>query len=108
MFRVDLAKFDGATGVIKDGLLEGCAEFGIIEEDVRIVIPSVEVTLDGFDGLENTVQLLISCQHHECCLGPWLRSIRPFASYLEDLVVFLANFSVAGHVSNCNPAALSG
>lgn len=72
MFRVDLTKFNSATGIVQNGLLECSAEFGIVEEDVWVVIPSVEMPLDGFDRLKNTIQLLISCQNDECGFGSWL------------------------------------
>lgn len=92
MFRVDLTKFNSATGIVQNRLLECGAEFGIVEKDVRVVIPSIEMSFDGFDRLKNTVQLLVSCQNNESGFGSWLRSIWSLAAYLEDLIVFLADF----------------
>ena len=92
MFGVDLTKFNSATGVVQNGLLEWSAEFGIVEEDIWVVVPSVEMSFDGFNRLKNPIQLLVSCQNNESCFGSWLWSIWSLAAYLEDFVVFFTNF----------------
>jgi hypothetical protein len=50
----NLSKFDWGARVVLNRLLKGRIEFAIVEEHVGVVIPSVEVTLDGLDGLDDT------------------------------------------------------
>lgn len=48
-FRVDKSKLYGSACIILDGLLEGFVELFIVQEYIWVVIPSVEMSLDGFD-----------------------------------------------------------
>ena len=57
---IDLTKLDGAAGVVDNGVLEGGVEVAIVEEDVGIVEPSIEVTLDGLDGLDDAFEFLVA------------------------------------------------
>lgn len=91
--RADLSKFNSRRGVFLYRLLEGLIEFPIIEEDVGVVIPPVEVTLHGLHGLENTIQLLVSCEDNKCGIGSGLAGIGLEAAGNEDLVVLFADFS---------------
>lgn len=43
----DFAKLDGGGGILLDSLLERLVEIPVIEEDVGVVVPAVEVALDG-------------------------------------------------------------
>jgi len=53
--RVDLPKFYRRTCVVGDGFLEGGIEVAVIQKDVGIVEPSIEVPFNGLDGLHNAV-----------------------------------------------------
>lgn len=97
--RADLAKLDGGGCVILDGILEGLIEVAVVEEDVGVVVPAIEVALDGLDGLDDTVQLLVPGQDDESSVGPGLGRVGFQAALDEDLVVFLADFSVTVRVS---------
>jgi hypothetical protein len=48
----DLAKLDLPGRIFLDRLLEVVVELGVVEEDVRVMEPAVEVALDRPDGLE--------------------------------------------------------
>ncbi len=90
---VNLAKFDRRAGVLGDGLLEGRVEVAIVEEDIRIMIPAIEVSLDGFDRLNHPLELLVPRQDDE----RGVRS-RPIGFGLEtarhkNLVILFADFS---------------
>ena len=89
---IDLSEFNSSTGVVHDGLLEVVVEVAIVQEDVGVMIPSVEVALNGLDGLEDTVKLLVSGQHNESCVCLWFRAIWDCAAGHEDLIVLLADF----------------
>lgn len=91
---VNLTKLHGATGVIRDGVLEGRVEVAIVQKDVGIMIPPVEVTLNRLDRLYNTIQLLISGQDNKCCVCSRLAGIYFKTSSGKDLVMFLADFPV--------------
>ena len=52
--RVNLTKLHRRTRVIGYYLLKRRVELAIIEEDIWVVIPSVEMTFDGFYGLDDT------------------------------------------------------
>ena len=89
--RVNLAEFDGRTREVGYCLFEGRIEVSIVEEDIRIVKPTVEVSFHGADGIHDTRQLLISCQNDEHSICAWLTRVRLQASRHEDLVVLLAD-----------------
>lgn len=89
---VDGSKFHGATCIVLDRLLECRVELRIVKEDIWVMVPSVEMSLDGLDGLDDTIQLLISCQHHKRRIRSRFRGIRLQASRHKDLVVVFTNF----------------
>jgi hypothetical protein len=98
---VDLAELDRGAGVVRYRLLEGGIEVAVIQEDVWVVEPAIEMSLDALDRLEDAIQLLVTRQHHE-------RSICPLAfrlllgvetAVMEDFVVFLVDFAVRAKVS---------
>lgn len=90
----DLAKLDGARGVVADSLLEGLIELAVVEEDVGVVVPAVEVALYGADGLEDTLELLVSGENDKGGVGSGLFVVGLLAAGKEDLVVLFADFSV--------------
>ena len=89
---INLSKLNSSTGVVHDGLLEVVVEVAIVQEDVWVMIPPVEVALNGLDGLEDTVKLLVSGQHNEGCVRLWFRAIWDCTAGHKDLVVLLADF----------------
>lgn len=93
VFRADLAEFDGGGGVVEDGLAEGGVEVAVVEEDIGVVEPAVEVTLDGLERFDHAVQLLIPGQDHEGGVGSGC-AVLDFGvetAVDEDLVVFLGD-----------------
>lgn len=54
-FGVNLSKLHRRAGVIGDYLLECRVELAVVEEDIWIVIPSVEMAFNGFYGLDDAV-----------------------------------------------------
>lgn len=91
---IDLAKLDWGTGIVLHRVHELLVEVTIVEEHVWIVPPAVEVSLDGLDRLDNTIDLLVSGQNHEGGICPWATRVDILASGGKDLVMFLADFSV--------------
>ena len=92
--RANLAELDRGRGVVLNDLLEGGIEISIVQEDVRVVVPSVEVALDGLDGLDHTVQLLVSGEDDEGAVDTGLARIGFEAALDKDLVVLFADLSV--------------
>ena len=92
---IDFAKLHRAGRVVLDRVLEGRVELSIIEEDIRVVIPAVEVALDRLDGLDDAVQLLVSGEDHEGAVCSRSAGVRFETSYFEDFVVLFTDFSVA-------------
>lgn len=92
--RANLAELDGSGSVVLDGVLEGVVEVAIVQEDVGVVIPAVEVALDGLDGLDDTVQLLVSGEDDEGAIDAGLAGVGLEAAGDEDLVVFFADSPV--------------
>ena len=45
----NFAKFDGTRCVVTNCVLERLVEVSVVQEDVWIMVPSVEMTLDGLD-----------------------------------------------------------
>ena len=66
--RIDLAELDGRAGVVCNCSLEFLSKVSIVQKDIRVMEPSIEVPLDRFDGLYNAFQLLVSCKYHKCCI----------------------------------------
>jgi hypothetical protein len=91
---IDLAKFDRSTGVILHRVHKLLVEVTIIQEHIWIVPPSVEVSFDGFDGLDNTLQLLIPGKDDEGSIRSWATCVNRLTSSSEDLVMFLTDFPV--------------
>lgn len=104
--RANLAELDGSRSVVLDSVLEGVVEVAIVQKDVGVVVPAVEVALDGLDGLDDTVQLLVSREDDEGAIGAGLAGVGLKAAGDEDLVVFFADFPVGGGKRNKFVSAL--
>jgi len=70
-------------------------ELAIVEEDIWIVEPTIKVTLDAFDGLDDAFQLFISGKHDECSIGPrfFCGDIGVLASGGKNTIVLFADFA---------------
>ena len=51
----DFAEFDGGGGGVPDGFFEGRVEVAVVEEDVGVVEPAVEMALDALDALDHAI-----------------------------------------------------
>lgn len=95
---IDFTKLDGCTGVVLHSCLEVFVEVAVVKENVRIVEPTVEVALDRLEGLDDTVQFLVSRENDEGSVS--LGSLRPLgvnghAASSKDLVILFADFPIS-------------
>jgi hypothetical protein len=88
----NLAPFNLRLCVVANGLFEGCVEISVIKEDVRVVVPPIEVPLEGFDGLYDAVKLLIPGQDYNRRVRAGSARVGFKAAYRERLVVLIADF----------------
>ena len=96
---IDLAEFHGGAGVVLHGGLEVLVKVTVVQEDVRVVEPAIEVPLDRLERLNHTVQLLVSGENDEGGVGPGALGtigIDGHTARGEDLVMLFADFSVWG------------
>lgn len=98
--RIDLAKLDRGTCVVSYGLSERRIEVSIIQKNIGIMEPSVEMPFHRLDRLYNPIQLLISCQDHENRVRSSAMGLRFETAGHKDFVVFLADFSVSSKISD--------
>jgi len=91
---VNLAELDSSRRVVLDSVPEGGVEFLVVEEDVGVVIPSVEVAFNRLDGLDHAIQLLVSREDDKDTVGTRFASVGLAAADLENLVILFADFSV--------------
>ena len=54
VLRINLAKLNSRRGVVCNGLLESAVELLVVEEDVRVVEPAVEMALEALETVEDT------------------------------------------------------
>lgn len=92
--RVYFAEFDSSAGVVHNRLLKCLIEVSIVEENIWIMKPSVEMPFHRFNGLDNTLQLLISRQDYQRGVRPWCICFGLDASGYEDFVVIFAYFTM--------------
>lgn len=71
MLRTNLAKLDGSRGVVHHRLFERAVEFSIVEKDIGVVKPAVEMSFYALQTLNDSVQLLVSRQHHKSGICAW-------------------------------------
>lgn len=101
--RANLAKLDGGGCVVLNGVLERLVEVAIVQKDVWVVVPAIEVALDGLERLDNAIQFLVPGQDDEDAVGARLGSVGLETALDEDLVILLADFSVRWPKSACRP-----
>jgi len=98
-----LPKLYWGARVIQYRLFKGYVEVAIIEEDVWIMEPPIEVSLHGLDRLHHSFQLLISCQHNQSCVSTWSDSLGLEAAGHENFVMILTYFPEAKSATTWNP-----
>ena len=91
----DFPPFHLATCVIHYRLLECRIEVSVVEEDIRVVEPAIEMPLDRFYGLEYTIQFLIPRQHHESCISSGPAYLRLETTCYKGFVVLFAYFTAS-------------
>lgn len=91
---INLSKLDWRARVVEDRLFESRVEVAIIQKDVRIVEPAIEMSFDRFDRLQNSFQLLISSQHDKGGIGAWFPSVDfgVEATGMENFVMLFTDF----------------
>ena len=98
---VDLAKLDIGADVLTDLILEGRVEVAIVQKDVWVVEPSVEMSLHGLERLQDTFEFLVTGEDDEGGVGARLVGLEGWVLTAcdKDLVVLFADFSVEYDVS---------
>ena len=98
---VDLAKLDIRADVFADLIFKGGVEVAVVQEDVWVVEPSVEVSLDRLEGLQHTFEFLVTGEDDESGVGARLVGLegRVLTACDEDLVVLFTDFPVEYGVS---------
>ena len=93
--RINLAELHRSTCVVHYSLFECLVKVSIIEKDVWIVEPSIEMPFHRFYRLDHTLQLLIPCQNHQCRIRSFSIRLRLETTGHEDFIVILAYLPVA-------------
>ena len=95
---VNLAKFDFRAGVVLDRCLELLVEVAIVEEHIGVVPPPVEMSLNGLERFDHTIQLLISSKDDEGGIGAGslcnFLGLNRHTARSKDFIMFFADFSV--------------
>lgn len=104
---VDFAEFDIRADVLTDLVFEGRVEIAIVQEDVWVVEPSVEVSLNRLERLNHTFEFLITGEDDESGVGARLVGLkgRVLTTCDEDLVVLFADFPVKRGISDSRPSS---
>ena len=76
------------------GLFESRVEVAVIEEDIWVVKPPVEMPFKGLDGLNDTIKLLVPCKDYNRCVRAGTVRLWFETAYCEGLVILLADFPV--------------
>lgn len=94
-------KLDSTRGVVADDIFECLIKLAIVQKDVGVVEPSVEVAFDGLYRLDDTVKLLIPGEDDESTIGPRFVDfgLRVEATGDEHLVMLFADFPVGKNIS---------
>ena len=84
--------------VICDGFFEGGIEVSVIKEDIWIVIPAIEMSLDRLYRFNDAVQFLVAGQYYERRICPGCWRINLLAAGHKDFVVLFTYFSLGRSV----------
>lgn len=90
--RTDPAELDRRRGVVPDRVHEGLVEVYVVQEDVRVMIPAVEVALDRLHRLDHAVEFLVPREDDEGGVRTRLAGVGLQAARDEDLVMLFADF----------------
>ena len=88
---INLSKLNRGASIVGDCLLEVFVKVAVVQENIWVMVPSVEMALNGLDGLQDTLKLLVSGQNDESSVCLWLSSVWNGTSSNEYLIVLLAN-----------------
>jgi len=93
---IDFAELDVRADVLTDLVFEGRVEVAIVQEDVWVVEPSIEVSLNRLERLQHTFEFLVTGEDDESGVGARLVDLEGWVLTAcdEDLVVFFADFPV--------------
>lgn len=94
---VNLAKFNFRTGVVLDRRLEILVEVAIVEENIGVVPPPVEVSLNRLERFDHTIQLLISSKDDKGGIGAGslcnFIGLNRHTARSKDFIMFFTDFS---------------
>jgi hypothetical protein len=79
--------------VVQNSVLKGLVEDAVVQEDIGVVKPPVEMSFDRLDRLYDTIQLFVSREDYEGGVRSGCVDLRLETSYRERLVILFANFS---------------
>lgn len=98
---IDFAELDVGADVLTDLIFEGRVEVAVVQEDVWVVEPSVEVSLHRLERLQDTFEFLVTGEDDEGGVGARLVGLegRVLTACDKDLVVLFADFPVHHGVS---------
>ena len=91
---VNLAEFSVSAGIVSDRVLEFLVEIRVVQEDIGIIVPAVEMPLDRLDRLNHALDFLIPSQDNKrsVCSGRAIVDMK--AARSKHLVLPFAYFSV--------------
>lgn len=81
--------------MVLNSLLESGVEVAVIEEDIWIVEPPVEMPFKGLDGLYDTIKLLIPREDYDCGVRAGTIRLGFETAYCKGLVILLTDFPVS-------------
>ena len=90
---VNFSKLAWSASVVLNGLFERFVEVPVVQKHIWIVIPSVEMPLDRLHRLDYTIQLFISRENDEGCVGSGTTGVDLEAAGVKNFIMLLANFS---------------
>ena len=90
--RVYDTKFNRCIGICADGVFEGRVEVQVVEKDVWVVVPAIEMAFNGFDRFNDPIQFLIPGEYDKRGVGAGLRSVRLLPTKMKNLVMLFADF----------------
>lgn len=90
---VNFPKFGMTAGIVPDGVFELLVEVCIIQENIRIIVPAIEMPFDRLDRLDYSFDFLIPSQNDKCSICPRCSIVDMKAAGSKDFVMFFAYFS---------------
>lgn len=81
--------------MVPNGLLEIVIEVTVIKKNIRIMPPAVEMPFNGSEGIDNSIEFLISGQNDKGRVGSRPGGVDGSTPDVKDLVISLADFPTA-------------